>query len=207
MSSVRDVLRDADPLRDESLPSDEERARARRTVIAASTVAQPSTSWMRTRSTAALLIAAALIAVSTAVGSMMWPGGSTTVKAAAVRFEARFADTSFSPGLREARIAGSTDVVYLHPEVIVTNDDIADSNVIAGNAPSRFEVAVTFTAAGAEKMRRATAAHIGQLLAILVDGEVVMAPRLRSAIGASAVITGDYTRAEAERIANGMRSR
>jgi preprotein translocase subunit SecD len=201
------MLRDADPLRGESLPSDEERARARRTVIAASTVAQPSTSWMRTRSTAALLIAAALIAGSAAVGSMIWPGGSATVKAAAVRFEARFAETNFSPGLREARIAGSTDVVYLHPEVIVTNDDIADSTVIAGNAPSSFNIAVTFTAAGAEKMRSATAAHIGRLLAILVDGEVVMAPRLRSAIGGSAVITGDYTRAEAERIANGMRSR
>jgi preprotein translocase subunit SecD len=32
-----------------------------------------------------------------------------------------------------------------------------------------------------------------------------MAPTVRSAIGGSATITGDFTRAEAERIANGIR--
>jgi hypothetical protein len=37
------------------------------------------------------------------------------------------------------------------------------------------------------------------------DGQVVMAPTLRSPIGSSAVITGKFTKAEAERIANGLR--
>ena len=41
-------------------------------------------------------------------------------------------------------------------------------------------------------------------LPILIDGKVVMAPTLRVAISTLAVITGDYTRAEADRIANGM---
>ena len=78
-------------------------------------------------------------------------------QAAAVRFEVRLADTAFSQGLREARITGSGGVVYLHQEIIVTNDDISDSQVIDGETPSRFGVAVTFNAAGAEKMRQTTA--------------------------------------------------
>ena len=54
-------------------------------------------------------------------------------------------------------------------------------------------------------MRQTTARHVGELMAMLIDGEVITTPRLRSPISASAVISGDYTRAEAERIANGMR--
>jgi preprotein translocase subunit SecD len=119
----------------------------------------------------------------------------------------RLADTAFSPGLREARIAGSGGVVYLHQEIIVMNDDISDSQVIDGERPSRFGVAVTFNAGGAEKMRRTTAHHVGELIAMLVDGEVITTPRLRSPISTSAVISCDCTRAEAERIANGMRPR
>ena len=58
-----------------------------------------------------------------------------------------------------------------------------------------------FNKAGAEKMRAATASNIGKPMAILLDGQVVMAPVVRSPIGGSAVITGKFTKAEAERMA------
>ena len=41
-------------------------------------------------------------------------------------------------------------------------------------------------------------------MAILIDGQVVMAPVLRTPISASAVVTGNFTKAEAERIVNGI---
>jgi SecD/SecF fusion protein len=53
-------------------------------------------------------------------------------------------------------------------------------------------------------MARASGSHVGRPLAILIDGEVVMAPVIRSAIGASALISGRFTRAEAERIVAGV---
>jgi preprotein translocase subunit SecD len=65
-------------------------------------------------------------------------------------------------------------------------------------------VAITFNDAGASRMTIATAGHVGRPLAILIDGEVVMAPVLRSPITASAVISGDFMRAEAERIVSGI---
>jgi DNA-directed RNA polymerase specialized sigma24 family protein len=39
------------------------------------------------------------------------------------------------------------------------------------------------------------------------DGDVAAAPMLRSAISTSAMISGDFSRAEAERIVNGIGSR
>jgi preprotein translocase subunit SecD len=46
--------------------------------------------------------------------------------------------------------------------------------------------------------------HLGRPVAILIDGEVVSVPTVKSPIGAAAVISGDFTRADAERIAQGM---
>ena len=210
MESVRDMLRDADPLRHEPPQPEEERGRVRRAVLAAASETPPRSSmeWQINRTRPALLAAVAVIVLCvTVLGSKMWFGRSGTLHAAAVRFEVRLADTAFSPGLREARIAGSGRVVYLHQEIIVTNDDIADSQVIDGETLSRFGVAVTFNTAGAEKMRQTTARHVGEFMAILIDGEVIATPRLRAPISTSSVISGDFTHAEAERIANGMRIR
>ena len=53
-------------------------------------------------------------------------------------------------------------------------------------------------------MLAATASHIGKPVAILIDGDVVMAPVLTGLISTSAVIDGNYTRAEAERIVDGI---
>ena len=66
------------------------------------------------------------------------------------------------------------------------------------------EIEGMMPAAGAARMLRATQGHIGRPVAILLDGDVVMAPVVKSPISASAMITGDYSRAEAERIVNGI---
>jgi preprotein translocase subunit SecD len=116
----------------------------------------------------------------------------------------RLAEDEPAAGLQAARVANSTRLVYLHPEVVVTNDDIAGSRVIAGDTPAHFWIAVRLNDAGADKMRRATLGHLGRLVAILIDGNVVATPRIKSPIGAAAVISGDFSRAEAERIAQGM---
>ena len=72
------------------------------------------------------------------------------------------------------------------------------------DGPDRFGVSVPFLAAGAERVRQATATHIGRPMAILIDGVVVMAPVVRSPIGDSAVISGNFTQTEGERIVNGI---
>jgi len=85
----------------------------------------------------------------------------------------------------------------------VTNEDIAQSWVTQ-DGPERYGVSVQLLEAGARRMRQATAAHIGRPVAVLIDGEVVTAPIVRSAVSDSAWINGNYTQAEAERIADGI---
>jgi preprotein translocase subunit SecD len=46
----------------------------------------------------------------------------------------------------------------------------------------RFEITITLMPNAAEKMASATSAHIGRPLAIIVDGEVIAAPTVRSQI-------------------------
>jgi preprotein translocase subunit SecD len=123
---------------------------------------------------------------------------------AAVRIEVRLAETEAAGALRAARIAGSDRVVYLHPETVVSNGDVADSRAVPSDDGLRFSVLVELHPPAAERMRRATSAHVGRPLAILIDGEVAVAPIVRSPIGETAVITGNYSKAEAQRIADGL---
>ncbi|PYR69491.1 MAG: hypothetical protein DMF88_05940 [Acidobacteria bacterium] len=202
MKTLNEALGAADPLRHEAGPTADQRARLRHTIIAAAAHAgQPSRA--RRRMPIALAVAlASIVIVLIAASSSRW--GSTAH--AAVRFEVRLAEEQAAPGLTAARVANSDRTVYLHAEAVVTNADIAFSNVIPGNTPSeQFWIDVRLNAAGADKMRRATLGHLGRLVAILIDGDVVSTPRLKSPIGPAAVISGDFTRAEAEKIAEGMR--
>jgi SecD-like export protein len=196
MTTVRDLLRDADPARHDEMHRDE-RDRMRRAVAAAARRGTPPASRARVMAVAAIAVAVMVVA-----GSRLWMG-SATLHAAAVRFEARLAEWTPTLDLIPARVGDRT--IYLHREAIVTNGDIASARVIPGDAPLQFHVAIVLTAAGAEKMGAATASHLGRPLALMIDGSVVMAPTVRSAITSQqAVLTGAYTEAEAERIASGM---
>jgi preprotein translocase subunit SecD len=129
----------------------------------------------------------------------------TTPVAAQVRFEVRLAEETPLPGLQVARVSVGSRLVYLHPELVVGNDDVAHASVVADG--SGFAVEVELLQAGAERMRQATASHVGRPVAMLLDGAVAMAPVVRSPIGSSARITGSFSRQEAERVAAGLMAR
>src|SRR5262245_32739616 len=200
MNTVRDLLRDADPSNDDAGRLDDARDKIRLRVVTAASVVRPPVSRRRV----IVGVAGSLVAL-TLVGLLIGFGDRGTLRAA-VRFEVRLAETQPAPGLIVARVAESDRLIYLHPELIVTNDDIAQSWVVQ-DGPDRFNIAVEFLEAGAERMRQATSAHVGRPVAILIDGRVAIAPVVRSAISNSATITGDYSRAEAERIAEGIGAR
>lgn len=202
MKTVRELLQDADPLRDDPRASATDREHIRAAVLAAArTSAAPHGHSFVSRRFAILAVVAAATGAAV-MGPRFW-SGAATLHAAAVRFEARLAETAPTLDLQPVKIDPNR-TIYLHREAIVTNDDIAAARVVPGNAPGQFHVAVTFTPTGAERMRAATAEHIGRLLALLIDGQVVMAPTIRSVVSAEALLTGNYTQEEADRIANGM---
>ena len=199
MKSVGELLRSADPVRHEGPWSPQQRLTVQRRALAGPPRPGPAQGARR-----GFILALATVCVTAVTALVVVSRFSSPALHAARHFEVRLAEDHSAPGLREARVAGSEHVVYLHEQVVVTNGDIARSSVITGDASSQFVVSVEFTAEGSEKMRQATANHIGRPLAILIDGEVVSAPVLRSPISRSAAITGSVTRAEAERIVNGI---
>lgn len=202
MKTVRELLQEADPLRHEPTRfSGELDSRRQAVLAAASDVRRPARVGRRSL-VAVFAIVAFIVVAASFLGTRT--GVFVSDVQAAVRFELRLAEEKPAPGLREAKVADSGRSIYLHAETIVSNSDIASAQVVEGGGPSQYRVDVRFTASGAEKMRAATASHVGKLAAILLDGRVVMAPVLRTPIGPSAMITGNFTRAQAEKIANGI---
>lgn len=71
------------------------------------------------------------------------------------------------------------------------------------NSPGRFVINVTFDSAAAKTWADFTAAHIGSQTAFVLDGEVLSAPTIDSAITSGAtVISGNFTRTQAQQLAN-----
>jgi preprotein translocase subunit SecD len=116
--------------------------------------------------------------------------------------EIRLAETEPARGLVQATVANSDRQIYLHEELLVTNNDVLRARVVQNNG--HFNVAVTFSEVGATAMARATATHVGKPIAIILDGSVIAAPIVRDAISADALLTGNFTQAEAARIASGL---
>jgi hypothetical protein len=206
MKTIQEFLKLADPLERESVWSAEQRQAVRNAVVSASgTAAQPA--WnLHWQSVHYALIAVLALAVAVSFATGMWSHAVTPVQAA-VHFEVRLAETSPAAGLREVAIPGENRSIYLHSEAVVTNSDIARTAVIPGNTSSTFFVDISFTPDGGRKMQIATEGHLGRPVAIMIDDKVVAAPTVRSVIGDAAVINGSFTRAEAERIANGIDKR
>jgi hypothetical protein len=200
MKRLSSLLQDADPLRHDPPRRDADRERVRQTMLRESS-ADRSTTPARARRR---LLAAAAGIVIIGAGALGYQLGTfgTTPLFAAVRFEVRLAEDKPTPGLVVAQVGDSDRLIYLHPEIVVNNDDIEQAWVFQ-DGPG-FGVALKFLPSGAERMQQATTAHIGRPLAILIDGKVVVVPTLRGAISDSAIISGAYSQAEAKRIADGI---
>lgn len=201
MNNLKELLRDADPLRHEPAQPPSQRTLHRQAVLAAARrTAAPALERPRRR-TAVFLASTLMLAAILALGAILWSVFNSNLQAA-IRFEVRMAESEPGPGLQKAKVADSNRYVYLHSEVVVSNNDIAAVQVVEAGGPSQYGISVKLNAAGADKMRTATQAHIGKPLAILLDGQVIMAPVVRSSVGGAAMLTGHYTRPEAHRIAD-----
>jgi hypothetical protein len=201
MKTVAELLREGDPLNHDEYGLADRRDQIRQRVITAAS-GGPKRMLSRRRFLATAAAAGAAILVGGAIIGL----GDGDVVQAAVRFELRLAEPEPAPGLVVARVRDSGRMIFLHPELIVTNEDVADTRVTE-DGPDRFGVTVQLLETGAQRLQQATAAHIGRPVAILIDGEVVTAPIVRSSISGMAVINGHYTRAEAEHIDAGIGNR
>lgn len=199
MTRAADLIRESDPLSHEPMWSPQQRQRVRQNILRGEVEAVPSNAVFRRPLMMVIVMSCLVVVAGAAMLPRLWL--PPVLAQASVRFEMRLAEESPGPGLQAS--TGAAGTIYLHREAIAANIDIAAARVIAGS-PSGFGVEVTFAPNAADRVLRATRAHVGKPLAILIDGKVVASPRLQSAVGSSAVINGDFARVDAETIANGM---
>jgi hypothetical protein len=189
------LLREADPISNEGSWTAAERQALRRAMLDAQVPVEAPSRRVFTYGVAAAAATAAAV-----IAGLEWPRDAVL---AAIRFEVRLAEAGPGLELDAAIVHDSGERIYLHRQAVLTNGDIASAEPVQ-DASGSFSVVVSLTRDGAAKLAQTTRQNLGRRLAILVDGQVVLAPTVRSPIRASAVISGSYTKAEADRIAAGI---
>jgi preprotein translocase subunit SecD len=121
-----------------------------------------------------------------------------------IKLEFRRAESKAADGLTEKTVEGSKTKVYLHKTADATNEDVAQASV-ATDDQERPTIEITFTKQGARKIAKLTEEHKGKLLAIVIDGRVISAPIIRDPFSERAVITGTFSKEEAEKLARSIK--
>ena len=102
----------------------------------------------------------------------------------------------------QGAVAGTTPdsrVIHMEPTVLASGPDIRAVAVDRGQ--QGYDVLLFIHEAAAARLHQATAGNVGQRIAILVDGAVVLAPVLTGPIGSDIAISGGSTREEAMALA------
>jgi preprotein translocase subunit SecD len=114
--------------------------------------------------------------------------------------------TQVVPAVETTGTGAPATVYYvLRAVAVVTGGDIASARPSMDES-GRPAVAFSLNKPGAARLRKATGENIGRQLAIVIDGQVVSAPRIDGAIGEDGIITGSFTQTEANDLALFLRS-
>jgi SecD/SecF fusion protein len=99
------------------------------------------------------------------------------------------------------------DLVLVQSEAILQGDSISDARVDFDSSSMLPKISLTFNDKGSRDFGDLTSKHVGERLAIVMDGEVLSAPNIREAIlSGTAEITGQFSFDEASVLALALRS-
>lgn len=138
-----------------------------------------------------------------AIGLLLVVGLAGPVVAAegkkADRLQFRLGEQKPGPGLTEMTVTGSKQKLYLHENVELSEADLA--RVSVQKTEGRVEIMFVLTEAGKAKFAKLTQENIDKSLGIVVEGKLISAPIIKSAIpGGKAVVAGNFSVDEASRI-------
>lgn len=103
-----------------------------------------------------------------------------------------------SDGIARTGEAANGRTIY---RTVITAAEIASAEANLSPQSGNWQVSITMTAEGAQKLAAHTKANIGQALAIVLDGLVVSAPTIQAEVSKAVVIAGRFTQREAETLA------
>lgn len=119
------------------------------------------------------------------------------------RVEFYLAEIDPGEGLQERKLKSPGRSVWLPAKPIITNENFLEARVeqIPNQVPN---IMLKLNEEGAAILRKASREHVGRPLAVVVDGEVIMAPTIHTPMGAEVMISGGITVDEAKRIARSL---
>jgi preprotein translocase subunit SecD len=124
-------------------------------------------------------------------------------------FEMRMVYDQHTPNSTELALTKKTStgetsiqklIVGNRPLLDVTS--VRSAKVIRDPITKDPQISIEFTETGKKQFSKVTRENVGRQLAVLIDGKLIMAPRIEQEIsGGTAMIAGDFTREEAKEIA------
>jgi hypothetical protein len=151
---------------------------------------------------ASLLIALAALSQASCSPREARQGGG-----APARVEIRLAATEPRAGMHLLEPADGVEPLYVSDEVVLSNANVLRAQVVKGPLGDPA-VEVGFDSAGRKRLAAVTSAHAGEKMAIFLDGRLTSAMTIRDPItGGTALITGDFTRAQARDLAKRIMAR
>jgi preprotein translocase subunit SecD len=101
------------------------------------------------------------------------------------------------------------DILWVSKAVAIDQNDLqatrvaTSSSLNSNNAPGSAEIDVTFTPEGRKRFAEVTRHSIDKRLAIIIEGQVVSSPVIRTEIpGGKAIISGNFSQSEAVELSN-----
>lgn len=131
---------------------------------------------------------------------------STRVQHRTYKFELRLASYEKVNGWDSipGDVPGQT--IWISPEATLTNADVAQA--WPDQMDDKFCVGLLLTEEGALKLARLSKAHIGEFVALMIDGRVMSVPKIMAEIiSGRSVLPGNFTEEEAGAIAKGITER
>ena len=106
--------------------------------------------------------------------------------------------------VRFARPEGDELELRLVRDVVLDGSGIERAQADRDMTISQWTVSVTFTEAGSQRLFEVTRDNVDRRLAMVVDGQIVTAPTIRSPIRGGAEINGAFDRERAEELAKAI---
>jgi len=117
-----------------------------------------------------------------------------------VKIEFRLAKDNPTEGFDEKILDGQK--IYLNPKVEITEKDISTAKK-SMDEYGNYIISLDMNDFGAKKFENLTGNNVTEKLAILVNGEVIMAPIIQMKIpGGKVQITGNFTKEETDKLFN-----
>ncbi|MEI2416297.1 preprotein translocase subunit SecD [Orrella sp. JC864] len=114
-------------------------------------------------------------AASASQPGQLAPGAVDPAQAAAPSVAFYIAQTEADPALMEVPLRDGS--LYVQRTPALTRDDLAEAAAMVDQAGQNF-VGLRFTEAGARKLTEVSSRNVGQRLALVVDRELIAAPRI-----------------------------